>query len=202
MQTGANVFGKNDLQHPAPCLYSWPQRERWQQTRACRQEATLLPYVNTCKFLPLIIYMGEGDNLLKIERDKEESEKPPLTRGNTQFTTQSRKLLTVKGRKAINYCTWTGGKARATWIYGRPPCNSGVCKHATHSDRDTERYMKPCSPFSTTYRRHLLHQLIQIYCAICKEYDQGVAMWLGFSVIKWHHSQHSSHCHIFLLINF
>lgn len=197
----------NTLPHARFCLYSWPQRECWQRTRACRQEATLLPYVNTFKFLLpllLIIYMGEGDNLLKIKRDKEESEKPPLTRGNTQFTTQSRKLLTVKGRKAINYCTWTGGKARACWatrIYGCPPCNSGICKHATHSDGDTERHMRPRSPFSTTYRRHLLHQLIQSYCAICKEYDRGVAMWLGCSVIKWHHGQHSSHCHVFLLIN-
>ena len=160
MQTGANVFGKNDLQHPAPK----PRRLGFASTPDPREnpgsgpglQAGGLPpsVLNTFTvLLPLLLitYMGGGDNLLKIKRYKEESEKPPLTRGNTQFTTQSRKLLTVKGRKAINYCTWTGGKARACWatrIHGHPRCNSGVCKHATYSDGDTEQHMRPRCPFS------------------------------------------------------
>lgn len=92
----------NTLPHARFCLYSWPQRECWQRTRACREEATLLPYVNTFKFLLpllLIIYMGEGDNLLKIKRDKEESEKPPLL----EVTHNS-------PPKAGSFWQWRGGR--------------------------------------------------------------------------------------------
>lgn len=70
MQTGANVFGKNDLQHLAPCsvlpLLLTPENAG-SGPRACRQEATLLPckiLLNFTAFTAHYLY-GEGDNLLK-----------------------------------------------------------------------------------------------------------------------------------------
>ena len=99
--------------------------------------------------------------------------------------------------RAGSFWRWRGGRLLALAQaekqdhagepgYMPPPCNSGVCRHVTHSYGVTDRYLRPhVLSYSTTHHRHLLHQLAQIYCAIFKEYDVGVAMWLGFSVIKW-----------------